>query len=111
MGDTTGFLKHTRELPTRRPVPVRILDWREVPTFSEFVLFYDYFKEMGIEARIVDPRDVEYRDGKLTAGDYHITLIYKRVLISELIERGGLEHPVVRAVRDGAVCMVNSFRC
>jgi glutamate synthase (NADPH/NADH) small chain len=30
MGDTTGFLKHTRQLPTRRPVPVRILDWREV---------------------------------------------------------------------------------
>jgi len=34
MGDTTGFLKHTRELPTRRPVPVRILDWREV--YEEF---------------------------------------------------------------------------
>src|SRR3954454_7567391 len=66
---------------------------------------------MGIQARIVDPRDVEYRDGKLLAGDFHITLIYKRVLISELIERGGLDHPVVRAVRDGAVCMVNSFRC
>ena len=90
---------------------VAILDWREVPTFSEFVLFYDYFKAMGIEARIVDPREVEYRDGKLMAGDYHITLIYKRVLISELIERGGLDHPVVRAVRDRAVCMVNSFRC
>jgi uncharacterized circularly permuted ATP-grasp superfamily protein len=45
------------------------------------------------------------------AGDYHITLIYKRVLLSELIERGGLHHPVVRAVRDGAVCMANSFRC
>ena len=24
MGDTTGFLKHGRELPTRRPVPVRL---------------------------------------------------------------------------------------
>jgi glutamate synthase (NADPH) small chain len=34
MGDTTGFLKHTRELPTRRPIPVRILDWREV--YEEF---------------------------------------------------------------------------
>src|SRR5262249_916646 len=90
---------------------IAILDWREVPTFSEFVLFYDYFKAMGIEARIVDPREVEYRDGKLTAGDYHITLIYKRVLVSELIERGGMDHPVVRAVRDRAVCMVNSFRC
>ena len=90
---------------------IAILDWREVPTFSEFVLFYDYFKSQGIEARIVDPRDVEYRDGRLLVGDYHITLIYKRVLISELIERGGIDHPVVRAVRDHAVCMVNSFRC
>jgi hypothetical protein len=96
---------------TSDPPRVAILDWREVPTFSEFVLFYDYFKAMGIEARIVDPRDVEYRDGKLMAGDYHVTLIYKRVLISELVERGGLDHPVVRAVRDRAACMVNSFRC
>ena len=90
---------------------IAILDWKEVPTFSEFVLFYDYFRSMGIETRIIDPRDCEYRDGKLLAGDYHITLIYKRVLISELIERCGMQHPVVKAVRDRAVCMVNSFRC
>jgi hypothetical protein len=38
-------------------------------------------------------------------------MIYKRVLISELLERAGLDHPVVRAVRDRAVCMVNGFRC
>ena len=30
MGDITGFMKHRREAPTRRPVPVRILDWHEV---------------------------------------------------------------------------------
>ena len=30
MGETTGFLKWDRETPTRRPVPVRILDWNEV---------------------------------------------------------------------------------
>src|SRR5205814_8257269 len=30
MADPTGFLKHGRKLPTRRPVPVRILDWQEV---------------------------------------------------------------------------------
>jgi hypothetical protein len=96
---------------TSEPPRVAILDWREVPTFSEFVLFYDYFRAMGIEARIVDPRDVEYVDGKLSAGGWPITLIYKRVLISELVERGGPDHPVIRAVRDRAVCMVNSFRC
>jgi hypothetical protein len=97
----------TRNIPPR----IAILDWREVPTFSEFVLFYDYFRSLGIEARNVDPREVEYVDGKLMCGDYHITLIYKRVLISELIERGGMDHPVIRAVRDGAVCMANTFRC
>jgi glutamate synthase (NADPH) small chain len=30
MGDVQGFLKHGRELPGRRPVPVRIKDWKEV---------------------------------------------------------------------------------
>ena len=90
---------------------VAILDWREVPSYSEFVLFAEYFKSQGLECIIADPREVEYRDGRLVSGDFHITLIYKRVLISELVERGGLDQPVVRAVRDGAVCMVNPFRC
>ena len=30
MGETTGFMKYPRELPQRRPVPVRIRDWKEV---------------------------------------------------------------------------------
>ncbi|NCY16074.1 MAG: glutamate synthase subunit beta [Actinobacteria bacterium] len=30
MGDSSGFLKVGRELPSRREVPVRLLDWREV---------------------------------------------------------------------------------
>jgi hypothetical protein len=88
-----------------------ILDWREVPTYSEFELFAHYFASHGLECKIVDPREVEYRNGRLFDGDFPIDLIYKRVLITELIERGGLDHPVVRAVRDRAVCMVNPFRC
>jgi glutamate synthase (NADPH/NADH) small chain len=30
VGDVRGFLDHGRELPTRRPVPVRLRDWKEV---------------------------------------------------------------------------------
>ena len=30
MGEVTGFLKYDRELPPRRPVPVRLRDWKEV---------------------------------------------------------------------------------
>ncbi len=93
------------------PPRIAILDWREVSSYSEFVLFEEYFHSQGLQCIITDPREVEYRDGRLMAGDYHITLIYKRVLASELIERGGLDHPVVKAVLDGNVCMVNPFRC
>jgi uncharacterized circularly permuted ATP-grasp superfamily protein len=88
-----------------------ILDWKEVPTYSEFVLFQQYFNSHGLECPILDPREVEYRDGKLVAGDYHITLIYKRVLIDELVTRMGIDNPIIQAVKDGAVCMVNPFRC
>jgi glutamate synthase (NADPH/NADH) small chain len=34
MADTTGFMKYHRELPKRRPVDVRIRDWKEV--YEEF---------------------------------------------------------------------------
>ncbi|NJC68446.1 glutamate synthase subunit beta [Planosporangium thailandense] len=36
MPDPSGFLRHGRKLPARRPVPVRIMDWREVyPSASD----------------------------------------------------------------------------
>jgi hypothetical protein len=91
---------------------IGILDWSDVPTQSEFVFFRDYFRSHGIQAEIHDPRECEYREGKLIApGGFEIDLIYKRVLIDELVLRMGMDSPVVRAVRDRAVCMVNPFRC
>ncbi len=93
---------------------IAILDWREVPTYNEFVLWVDFFRARGLEVRIVDPRNTEFhagRGGRLVADGEPIDLIYKRVLISELVERGGTNHPVIRAVQSGAVCMVNPFRC
>ena len=30
MGESTGFLKWDRATPKRRPIPVRVADWREV---------------------------------------------------------------------------------
>ena len=94
----------------RRP-QIAILDWEEVPTRSEFELFVAYFKSQGLTAQIVDPRTVEYRQGALYDGDYRIDLIYKRVLITELIERMGVDNPIVQAVRNHDVCMVNPFTC
>jgi hypothetical protein len=90
---------------------VAILDWDGVPTVTEFELYQRHFESLGISCVIDDPRRCEYRDGTLYAGGHAVDFIYKRVLISELVETCGLDSPVVRAVRDGAVCMVDGFRC
>ncbi|MGH7658004.1 MAG: hypothetical protein ACREL6_07200, partial [Gemmatimonadales bacterium] len=90
---------------------IAIVDWPDVPTHNEFILFQEYFHGLGLECVIADPRTMDYRGGKLYAGGEAVDLIYKRVLLSELVADGGLDGPVIRAVRDRAVCMVNPFRC
>lgn len=89
---------------------VAIVDWPDVPTRNEFLLYQRAFQEVGIPCVIVDPREMEYREGRLLTAEGPVDLIYKRVLISELVRECGMEHDVVRAVRDRAVCMVNPFR-
>jgi hypothetical protein len=96
---------------TRASPRIAVLDWLDVPTRREFTLFQEYAERQGIQCVVVDPRNAEFRGGKLTFDGVPVDLIYKRVLISELIERGGTDHPVVRAVRERAACMVNPFAC
>ena len=109
-GVVGAVLQAWREFSGSRNAPrVGILDWDEVPTRTEFELYRQHFATLGLDAVIDDPRRCEYRGGKLWSKGAPIDLIYKRVLITELIETCGLEHDVVRAVREGAVCMVDGF--
>jgi uncharacterized circularly permuted ATP-grasp superfamily protein len=96
---------------------IAILDWKGLPTHSEFLLFQQYFHDNGVEALICSPDELVYSDGRLAArtaaGPVPIDLVYKRVLTSEFLIRYGdevFDHPLVRAYADGKVCMVNSFR-
>ncbi len=40
-----------------------------------------------------------------------VDFIYKRVLTTELLAKYGLDHPIVEALRAGAICMANPFTC
>ncbi len=88
---------------------IAIADWQDVQTLNEHHIIRDYMAEAGIEAILCDPRAMELRDGSLYVGDFRVDLIYKRVLASELIQRMGMDNPIVRALQQRAVCMCNAF--
>jgi hypothetical protein len=95
-----------RELPN-----VAIVDWGGLPTGHEFELLRNYFVGRGVPTIVCSPDEIEYEGGTLRRGDFKIDLVYKRIIIHELLTRCGERHPLLRAYTDGRVCFVNSPRC
>src|ERR1041384_3996006 len=90
---------------------VAIVDWAGLPTASEFQLLRNYFVARGVPTIICTPDELEYTQGKLRCRDFRIDLVYKRVIIHELLARTDETHPLVRAYANGHVCLVNPFNC
>jgi len=90
---------------------VAILDWKDLPTANEFVLLQDYFLSQGVRTIICSPEDLSYENGTLRCGDVAVDLVYKRIIIHELLARYDETHPLVRAYLNRDVCLVNPFRC
>jgi uncharacterized circularly permuted ATP-grasp superfamily protein len=93
------------------PPVVAIVDWREVPTFTELELLRDAFIARGVPTVICDPRDLQLVGGRLVAGDRAIDLVYRRVLLNDIVTRGDDCAALVAAYETRAVCVANSFRC
>ena len=90
---------------------VSILDWKDLPTQSEFVLLQEHFSAQGVPTIICSPEDLEYEQGQLRCGAFRINLVYKRVIIHEFLARYDETHPLIRAYVNHDVCLVNPFRC
>ncbi|MBC8164932.1 MAG: hypothetical protein H7Y20_03545 [Bryobacteraceae bacterium] len=77
---------------------------------GETAILRELFERQGFPTEVVSPDQLDYRGGVLRRGNFPIHVIYRRVRVSEFLFRFDLNHPVVRAYRDRAVCVVNSFR-
>lgn len=93
------------------PPQVAIVDWREVPTWTEFEILRDAFAAAGIPTLISDPRDLEFQGGALTAHGQRIDLVYRRVLLNDIVARPDDCATLVRAYEARAVCVANTFQC
>ena len=95
---------------TKRP-QMLIVDWREVPTWSEFEILKARFEKMGVPVEIADPRDLVFDGKTLSANGKKIDLVYRRVLINDILARPAECKALVDAYQTNAVCVANNFRC
>ncbi len=89
---------------------IAIVDWKGLPTLTEFEMFQRLFAEQGMKAIICEPQDLSYRGGRLRARGVAIDVVYRRVLLSELLARPETAQPLLRAYMAGDITVVNSFR-
>ena len=89
---------------------IAIVDWRGLPTITEFEMFERFFAAHGARALICAPEDLRYARGRLRADGTPIDIVYRRVLTSELLAKPEAAKPLVQAYLAGAVTVVNSFR-
>ncbi len=96
---------------TASPPTMAIVDWRGVPTWTEFEILRDAFVETGVPTVVCDPRALEFDGRTLRADGRRIDLVYRRVLINDIIAQPEECAALVRAYETRAVCVANTFRC
>jgi uncharacterized circularly permuted ATP-grasp superfamily protein len=90
---------------------IAIVDWEGVPTWSEFEILQARFEKAGIATLIADPRRLEWDGRTLAVAGQKIDLVYRRVLINDIVSRPVECSALVKAYTAGAVCVANNFRC
>jgi uncharacterized circularly permuted ATP-grasp superfamily protein len=93
------------------PPVVAIVDWRNVPTWSEFEILRDAFTARGVPTLVCDPRELTFAGGALRYGESRIDLVYRRVLINDIVTRPDDCVALIQAYAEKAVCVANTFRC
>ena len=92
---------------------IAILEFKQPFQTAESLEYHslaELFRKQGYQAEVVSVDQLEYRNGVLRRGEFEIDLVYRRVRVMEFLVRFDLNHPLVKAYRERAVCMVNNFR-
>jgi hypothetical protein len=92
-------------------VTVAIVDWEEVKTRADQQILQEAFVARGARCLLADPRSIERRGGRLIAGGQAVDVVYRRAVLSELVDREDEVRDFLRAYAEGAAVFVNSFRC
>jgi uncharacterized circularly permuted ATP-grasp superfamily protein len=93
------------------PPQIAIVDWRGVPTWSEFEILQARFQKLGVPTLVCEPSDLMFDGKTLAAQGKKIDLVYRRVLINDILARPAECEALVKAYEAGVACVANTFRC
>lgn len=90
---------------------IAIVDYDEVPTRTEHHILRDLFEAAGASAIVCDPRNMTFEAGALRHNGGAVDIVYKRLLVNELLEKADQVKPLLDAARAKACVFVNPFGC
>ncbi len=90
---------------------VAIVDWADVKTRADQEILREALSARGSRCVLVDPRAMEVREGRLWTPEEPVDVVYRRAVLSELVERANDVQAFLQAYRDSLCPFVNSFRC
>lgn len=90
---------------------VAIVDFAEVKTRPDQEILREAFAARGVDCVLADPREFELAAGRLVAGGAPVDVVYRRTVLSELLDHAADVQPFLRGCETGAAVLVNSFRC
>jgi len=96
---------------TASPPTIAIVDWRDVPTWAEFLILQATFESLGVPTIVCTPQQLEFDGRTLRTDGRSIDLVYRRVLINDILERPADCRALTDAYAARAVCVANTFRC
>lgn len=95
-----------------KPHPmIAIVDYEEVPTRTEHHILRDLFEAASENAIVCDPRKMTFEGGALRHDGVVVDIVYKRLLVNELLEKADEVKPLIDAARAKACVFVNPFGC
>ncbi|MBA3976307.1 MAG: hypothetical protein C0504_19030 [Candidatus Solibacter sp.] len=109
----SAVLKAWKEFGGKTRPRIAILQLRlpfDTVECNESLLLAALLRQSGCHVQVANPEDLNYRDGILSAPNGPIDLIWRNIRAHEFLMHFDLRHALVRAYRDRAVCVVNSFR-
>jgi hypothetical protein len=106
----SAMLKAYKECGGKQKKPAIAFVEFHVGGTAELTLLAEYLAKEGFPTVVVTPEQLDYRNNVLRVGELIIDIVYRGFRLQDFLVRFDLNHALVRAYKERAVCVVNSFR-